>query len=254
MRTLFVCTLFAAVCLFVAHVDESQAAQLKTVDEALADTFGDDAQIMAQDLEVTSTELALIEAETGKTLVTDEEKETWTPSSSACASGETGEKAQPELSTVVPFYFASKDGKNLGAAAVVSTPGKWDMVEYLVGMDPKGKIMRVEVLKSSEKRGREVARRTFMKQFEGKTAEDPITVGKDITAVSGATVTSKSAALAVTRATVLYKEFYLKGGASEPSKGTTKEPAGAEAAGKKMTEPAPTKSEMGDEGTESNGD
>jgi hypothetical protein len=61
-----------------------------------------------------------------------------------------------------------------------------------------------------EKRGRPIARLSFLRQYRGKTSKSRLKVGKDITGVSGATISSISATFAVKKAIVLYKEFYLK--------------------------------------------
>ena len=60
-----------------------------------------------------------------------------------------------------------------------------------------------------EPRGDEVRDPRFRKQFEGKTAQDPLRLGRDIDAVSGATVSSASLATGVHRAAVLVEELAL---------------------------------------------
>ena len=74
-----------------------------------------------------------------------------------------------------------------------------------------------------------LARRSFLKQFEGKTGDDGVEVGKDIVAVSGATVTSRSACIAVTKATILYRELYLRDGGESPKPAAAAEPESLEA-------------------------
>jgi Na+-translocating ferredoxin:NAD+ oxidoreductase RnfG subunit len=49
-----------------------------------------------------------------------------------------------------------------------------------------------------------------MQQYEGKTTDDPLEVGRDITGISGATISSRSATFAVKKALVLFEELYLK--------------------------------------------
>ena len=76
-------------------------------------------------------------------------------------------------------------------------------------MDLKGVVTRVEVLSYQEKRGQPIARHSFMSQYEGKTSKSPLQVDKDITGVSGATISSRCATFAVKKAIVLYEELYL---------------------------------------------
>jgi Na+-translocating ferredoxin:NAD+ oxidoreductase RnfG subunit len=60
-----------------------------------------------------------------------------------------------------------------------------------------------------EQRGRPIATRRFLDQFLGKTAKSAITIGKDIDAVSGATISSRATAFAVKKVVVLYETFFL---------------------------------------------
>ena len=94
-------------------------------------------------------------------------------------------------------------------AIVDEEPGKWGPVEFIIALDLQGVITRVEVLSYQEKRGQPIARHSFMSQFEGKTSKSPLKVNKDITGVSGATISSNCATFAVKKAIVLYEELYL---------------------------------------------
>ncbi|MGD9157155.1 MAG: FMN-binding protein [Desulfobacteraceae bacterium] len=73
-------------------------------------------------------------------------------------------------------------------------------------MDLRPKVIKVAVLKYMEKRGRPIARSSFMKQYDGKTSRDPIEVGKDITGISGATISSRAASFSVKKALILVEE------------------------------------------------
>ena len=61
------------------------------------------------------------------------------------------------------------------------------------------------------------------------TADDEIVLTKNVTAVSGATVSSRSACAAVTKAVVLYEEFYLTDAPPKADKAPETEPAETEA-------------------------
>ena len=60
-----------------------------------------------------------------------------------------------------------------------------------------------------EKRGKPIARRSFLKQFFGKRSTDQLKINKDIRAVSGATISSRSATFAVKKVIGLYEELYI---------------------------------------------
>jgi len=57
-----------------------------------------------------------------------------------------------------------------------------------VFFDPQLVIEHATVISYPWERGRDVRRRAFTSQFEGKGPEDPIEIGKDIDAITGATI------------------------------------------------------------------
>jgi hypothetical protein len=60
-----------------------------------------------------------------------------------------------------------------------------------------------------EKRGRPIARNNFLSQFFGKGSGDPVTINKDIRAISGATISSDATCFVVKKAIVLYEDAFL---------------------------------------------
>jgi hypothetical protein len=64
-----------------------------------------------------------------------------------------------------------------------------------------------------ERRGDAVKRKRFLRQFEGKTAQDPIMVNRDVVHLTGATVSSWSIAAGVKKAVVLF-DALARGAAS----------------------------------------
>ena len=61
-----------------------------------------------------------------------------------------------------------------------------------------------------EKRGRPIARKSFLKQFIGKRSGDPVQVRKDIRAISGATISSDATCFAVKKAIAIVETVILK--------------------------------------------
>ncbi len=118
--------------------------------------------------------------------------------------------ANVEKKTAIEFIFAIKDGKKTAVAIIDAQPGKWGPVKFIIALDLEGSVTRVEVMSYKEKRGRPIARRSFLRQFERKTGKDALKVRKDIVGISGATISSKAAAFAVKKAIVLYEELYDK--------------------------------------------
>ena len=98
-----------------------------------------------------------------------------------------------------------------GNAIIDSEQGKWGVIEMIVLLDKKtGKVINLEVLISSEKRGSPIAMRTFLKPFCGKGPGDKIIIGKGISGVSGATISSESVAHIVKRAIAINRILFIK--------------------------------------------
>jgi len=180
---------------FAASVVLSHAFTLLTLKEGLLEVFGPGTKIIKQTERLRGDVLDRILERLGGSLVYEQEG-----SESATVMG----------SKKVDFYFAEKDGKKVGVALVDEEPGKWGPVEFMIAMDLRGMVQRVLVLSYQEKRGRPIARRSFMDQYTGKTSSSVLTVGKDISGIAGATISSRSATFAVKKAIVIYEEVYLR--------------------------------------------
>ncbi len=84
-----------------------------------------------------------------------------------------------------------------GFAVVRNVLGKDQPITFLVATDTAGTLRDVDILVYREPYGGEVAYDAWRKQFRGKTAADPLLIGKDIRAISGATISSNSVTLGV---------------------------------------------------------
>jgi hypothetical protein len=106
-------------------------------------------------------------------------------------------------------FIATTQGRIDGYALIDEENGLHQPITFATRLSPRGAVERLEIMVYREPRGDEVRDPRFRKQFEGKTAQDPMRVSQDIDAVSGATVSSASLALGVRRATVLVEELAL---------------------------------------------
>lgn len=97
-----------------------------------------------------------------------------------------------------------------GYAVVQNTIGKHKPMTYMVGVDNEGSVSDVELLVFRESRGSEVRKKRFNVQYEGKTVLDPVRIKRDITNITGATMSVRSMSAGVKRVLVLIDEFYLK--------------------------------------------
>ncbi len=71
---------------------------------------------------------------------------------------------------------------------VVSRSGAF---KIRVLLDPQLYVKQASVISYPWDRGRDVRKRSFTSQFDGKGPKDPIQVGKDIDAMTGATISSR---------------------------------------------------------------
>ncbi len=103
------------------------------------------------------------------------------------------------------------DHHRVGYAIRDAEIGLHENIDYGVRFDPKGAVSRVEIMVYREAYGDEVRGERFRNQFVGKTANDPITAGKDIDIVSGASYSSKALALGVKRDTLVLQAALKNG-------------------------------------------
>ena len=107
-------------------------------------------------------------------------------------------------------FIGRSNGKVDGWAMIQHTIGKHKPMTYMVGVDPDGEVINVEVLVYRESRGSEVRTARFNYQYEGKTVFDPIRINRDIINISGATMSVRSMSAGVKRVLVVVDEVYLK--------------------------------------------
>jgi hypothetical protein len=107
-------------------------------------------------------------------------------------------------------YIGETGAQIDGYALIQNTIGKHKPMTYMVGVDPTGHVLNVELLVFRESRGSEVRAKRFNVQYEGKTVLDPVRLNKDIINISGATMSVRSFSAGVKRVLVLVDEFYLK--------------------------------------------
>jgi Na+-translocating ferredoxin:NAD+ oxidoreductase RnfG subunit len=102
-----------------------------------------------------------------------------------------------------PYLDVRDDRGTLGAIFLLDVIGQSQPISFAVAVTSEGTIQDVRVLVYRETHGDEIEDRRFRKQFVGKALRDPIALGKDIDAISGATISSRSEAFAVRKALAL---------------------------------------------------
>jgi Na+-translocating ferredoxin:NAD+ oxidoreductase RnfG subunit len=76
-------------------------------------------------------------------------------------------------------------------------------ITFAIGVTADGALQDVQVMVYREPQGEAIAEKRFRRQFVGKRSKDPITLDKDIDAVSGATISSRSATFAARKGLLL---------------------------------------------------
>jgi len=108
------------------------------------------------------------------------------------------------------FIFGSKAGEKTGVAVIEEQEDKWGPLAFIIVLDPKtGTVSNAAMLKYIDGRARNLANRAYLKEFFSKGLNDPLVVGKDITAVSGASVSCEILSFMMRKVMALYKVVYL---------------------------------------------
>ena len=100
------------------------------------------------------------------------------------------EQLVPEDGRATPWrmLIALKDDKVLGAVIADAVIGKFELIDYAVGLGSDGKVRNVEILAYRESHGYEIKLPAWRSQFAGNGADAPLRIGEDIANISGATL------------------------------------------------------------------
>jgi Na+-translocating ferredoxin:NAD+ oxidoreductase RnfG subunit len=101
----------------------------------------------------------------------------------------------------------------IGFIFMLDVIGQSQPIGFAVGVTPDGTLQDVQVMVYREPQGEEIQEKRFRKQFTGKRLKDPIALGKDIDAISGATISSRSATYAARKGLVLVELLRARSGA-----------------------------------------
>lgn len=113
---------------------------------------------------------------------------------------------------VLEAFEAKAGGKTAGYVFKVKTSGYGGEIMMLVGIDADSKVSGIEVLSMSETPGLGSKVKddpSFGAQFVGKPAEGKLALGSDITAISGATISSGAINTGVNNAIEFYSSEIL---------------------------------------------
>lgn len=135
---------------------------------------------------------------------------TWTETWSLTEAEQAAVQARLGLqlpSSEVTFFRAERSGRDLGWALELEEKGRFKPITFLVHVGPDRKVAAILVMVYRESQGDEVRRGRFLRQFRGKSADARLRLNRDVTAVSGATMSSRALAAGVKRALVLVDAY-----------------------------------------------
>lgn len=112
------------------------------------------------------------------------------------------------------FYVATTGGKVDGYALFDEERGQHEPISFATFFDAEGRVARVEVVAYREPYGDGIREERFRRQFVGKSGSAGFAPDRDIDAVSGATISSRSMCIGVQRASLLLRETLLRSGAA----------------------------------------
>lgn len=101
----------------------------------------------------------------------------------------------------------AEDNQILGYAMVLNENGKYYPITFLVAVTPEFSIKNISVMVYREKIGSNVRKKRFLKQYKGKTKDDPLMVDYDIMGISGATISSWSIASGAKKALIMLESI-----------------------------------------------
>lgn len=105
------------------------------------------------------------------------------------------------------YELVGSKGKKLGYVIADAEKGEYGVIEIVMGLSVKEKVVGVYIQRSRERKTRKLKSKEFLSQFIGKGVEDGLETGKDIRAVDGAEAAAKEVAFGVKKMLVFYDEI-----------------------------------------------
>ncbi len=111
-----------------------------------------------------------------------------------------------------PYLEVRNDQGLVGVIFILDVVGQSLPIEFAIGVTPEGALKDVEVMVYREPQGEAIEEARFRRQFVGKHLTDPIAIGKDIDAISGATISAHAATYAARKGLALAQVLRTRGG------------------------------------------
>ena len=104
------------------------------------------------------------------------------------------------------FTGELRNEKGRGIAFIDNVIGKHEPITYLVALNAKGEVQRVEILEYREAYGGQIRQEEWREQFHGKKPGDPLKHGEQIENIAGATLSCKHVTEGVAKILKIFKE------------------------------------------------
>jgi len=141
----------------------------------------------------------------GSSVTISEETKTLTPDQWSAITRRLGRSV---IQDRVTFDVGRSDEGVAGYGLVLEEMGKHELITFFVAITPDGHVMDVMILEYRESRGGEVRAKGFLKQYVGKTSQSPLALRKDITPISGATISARAVSDGVKKALAVWEACY----------------------------------------------
>lgn len=107
------------------------------------------------------------------------------------------------------FYQILAGYRRVGTVLTHLGKGRYGAIEVVIALDPGGAVkgVRLQVIREPNEIKRQLTSESFLGQFAGKHAGDPIQVGRDIRPVPGASQSSATIAFSVRKMLVVHAEL-----------------------------------------------
>ena len=106
------------------------------------------------------------------------------------------------------IYKAISKNKIAGYIIMDNVMGKEQPISYAVSISPTGIVNEVEVMVYRESHGGQIKNQRFRNQFKGKSTSDPLTAGRDIINISGATISVRNITQGVQKVLWVWETLY----------------------------------------------
>jgi Na+-translocating ferredoxin:NAD+ oxidoreductase RnfG subunit len=109
-----------------------------------------------------------------------------------------------------PYLEVRNRNDVVGVIFLLDVIGQSEPITFAVAVTAAGTIQGVHVMIYREPHGDEIEAKRFREQFVGKSAKDALTLGKDIDAISGATISSRSETIAAKKSLGLWSILHAR--------------------------------------------